>query len=390
MSHNGTSDRPWIVVIVIYLCLIYPPWILSNAVSGTDFIKGDCYYYRAIIISLLEDGDLLLANNIDDVDPLGGQLAVGNDGLVPKHPILMSLVSIPFYKLLGNRGLLLFNVIDCVVLILLIFKLNRLLVNRYIACLTSVLYATATLFFNYVYNYSPDVFATVFILAGLNLVLRRKYYSGALFLGFSVFAKLPNALLAGIILLYAIWMMLKERPDETRFAWHKNWLRLACVSTLFVIALVPFGYVNYILFGSPVVTGYQRTAERGSTPGEIRISDHVDKFNQPFFQGAARLLMDPNSGILPTNPILILAFLGLLHLPKNSDRRSIYLIIAVCVAQFLTFAKYDDWQTSEFSNRFLMTFVAGSSVLASFYLKYIGERFFPQTLGEEQTAVQSQ
>jgi hypothetical protein len=390
MSNSRTSDRRWSVIIVVYLCLIYPPWILFNAVSGIDFIKGDSHYYRAVIVSLLEDGDLLLRNNIEATDPLNGQLAVGKNGLVPKHPIFMSLVSIPFYKVLGDRGLLLFNVIDCVILILLIFKLNRLFVNGLLACLTSVLYATATLLYNYVYNYSPDVFATVLIFAGLNLVLRKKYYSGALFLGLSVFAKLPNAVLAGVALLYASWMILTERPDETHAAWHKNWLQLACALAFFVIALVPFGYINYVLFGSPVITGYQRTAEHGAVAGEIQITDHVNKFNQPFFTGALRLLLDPNSGILPTNPVLIFAFFGLLHLPKNAHRHSIYLIIALCVAQFLTFAKYDDWQTSEFSNRFLMTFVAGSSVLASFYLKYIGERFFPQTLGNEHTAIQNQ
>ena len=374
-------------IIIVYLCFIYPPWILSNAVSGIDFIKGDSHYYQAVIISLLDDGDLLLANNIEATDPLNGQLAVGKDGLVPKHPIFMSLVSIPFYKVLGNRGLLLFNVIDCVILVLLIFKLNRLFVNGLLACLTSVLYATATLIYNYVYNYSPDIFATVLILAGVNLVFRKRYYSGALCLGLSVFAKLPNVVLAGIALLYASWMMLTDRPDQTGAVLRNNWLHLACALACFALALAPFAYVNYRLFGSPVITGYQRTAEHGTVAGEVRISDHMNKFNQPFFAGASRLLMDPNSGILPTNPILILAFLGLLHLPKSSDRYSVYLIIALCFAQFMTFAKYDDWQTSEFSNRFLMTFVAGSSVLASFYLKHIGERFFSQAVGDGQTAI---
>lgn len=377
MSANVISDRRWVFIILIYLCLIYPPWILSNTVLGTDFIKGDCYYYRAVIVSLLQDGDLQLANNIEDVDPLNGQLAVSKErGLVPKHPIFMSLVSLPFFKILGNRGLLVFNVIDCALLILLIFKLNRFFVNGHLACLTSVLYATATLFFNYVYNYSPDVFATVFILSGLNLVLRRRYYSGALLLGLSVSAKLPNAILAVAIMTYASWMILKDQLDKPGPGWHKNWLRLGYVSAIFVISLAPLGYVNNILFGSPWITGYQRTAVHDSVAGEIRISDHVNKFNQPFIQGSLRLMFDTNSGILPTNPILILAFLGLLHLPKNSARRPIYLIIAISMIQFMTFAKYDDWQTSQFSNRFLMTFVAGMSVPMSFYLRYVGESFF--------------
>jgi hypothetical protein len=372
------SDRIWIATIVFYLCLIYPPWIISNLVAKTDFIKGDCYYYRAVIVSLFEDGDLLLVNNIE-TDPLNGQLALGKQGLVPKHPIFMPLVSAPFYKAFGDRGLLIFNIIDCMILAMLIFKLNQLFFDNYISFITTVLYATGTLFFNYVYNYSPDVFATVLVLAGLNLVLRERFYSGAVFLGLSVFAKLPNALLAGIILLYAGLMVLREhgKAGELRLGLSKCWGKIIWTAALFGLALAPLGLVNHALFGSPFVTGYQRTAESGPTAGEMLVTNHVNKFNQPFLLGAWRLLFDPNSGLVPTNPILILALLGLLHVNRSANKQALYLIITICAAQFLSFAKYDDWQTSEFSNRFLMTFVAGSSVLTSTYLQTLSGRFFP-------------
>jgi len=378
MPITKISDRTWIAIIVFYLCLIYPPWIISNLVAKTDFIKGDCYYYRAIIISLFEDGDLLLANNIE-ADPLNGQLALGKQGLVPKHPIFMPLVSAPFYKAFGDRGLLIFNILDCMILALLIFKLNQLFFDNSISFITTVLYATATLFFNYAYNYSPDVFATVLVLAGLNLVLRERFYSGAVFLGLSVFAKLPNALLAGIILLYAGLMIIRERGEAggLRSGLSKGCFKIVCTAVLFAGALAPFGLVNHALFGSPFVTGYQRTAEAGASAGEIVVSNHVNKFNQPLLFGAWRLLFDPNSGLVPTNPILILALLGLLHVNRSANTQALYLIITICAAQFLSFAKYDDWQTSEFSNRFLMTFVAGSSVLTSTYLKTLSGRLFP-------------
>lgn len=377
------SDRTWIAIIVFYLCLIYPPWILSNLVAKIDFIKGDCYYYRAIIVSLLQDGDLLLENNID-VEPLNGQLALGKQGLVPKHPIIMPLASLPFYKVLGDRGLLMFNIIDCIILALLIFKLNQLFFNNYISFLTTILYATGTLFFNYVYNYSPDVFATVLLLAGVNLVLRQRYYTGALFLGLSVFAKIPNAVLAGIILLYAGLMILSgyDKASEARSGLVQRWTKIAGVAFFFVVALAPFGYVNHSQFGSPLTTGYQRTAEAGPVPGKAVVTDHVNKFNQPFLWGGLRLLFDGDSGLIPTNPILILAILGFFRMDRSHNRLPLYLIIAICLAQFATFAKYDDWQTSEFSNRFLMTFVAGSSVLTSGYLQFLGKKLFPNVMNQ--------
>jgi hypothetical protein len=257
--------------------------------------------------------------------------------------------------------------------------LNRLFFDNSISFITTVLYATATLFFNYAYNYSPDVFATVLVLAGLNLVLRERFYSGAVFLGLSVFAKLPNALLAGIILLYAGLMIIREHGEAggLRSGLSRGWFKIVCTAVLFAVALAPFGLVNHALFGSPFVTGYQRTAESGASAGEIVVSNHVNKFNQPLLFGAWRLLFDPNSGLVPTNPILILALLGLLHVNRSANTQALYLIITICAAQFLSFAKYDDWQTSEFSNRFLMTFVAGSSVLTSTYLKTLSGRLFP-------------
>jgi hypothetical protein len=96
------------------------------------------------------------------------------------------------------------------ILIVLIFNLNCLFFSRPIALITTVLYATGTLFLDYTYNYSPDVFSTVLLLSGLYLVLRARFYAGAFLLGLSVFAKIPNAPLAGVILLYAGFVILRR------------------------------------------------------------------------------------------------------------------------------------------------------------------------------------
>src|SRR5215469_9333654 len=131
------SDRRFLVLITLVLCFIYVPYLLSNRSEGIQFIKGDCFYYRAVIGSLLNDGDLLLQNNIDGRDPLDGQqLALGRRGLVPKHPIIMPVVSIPFYYLFKDYGLLLFNVLDSMLLIMLIYKLNRLFFDKQLSFFT--------------------------------------------------------------------------------------------------------------------------------------------------------------------------------------------------------------------------------------------------------------
>lgn len=373
MSIQRIPHKIFALALIAYLCLVYFPFTLARAAAGQDYIHGDSVYYRAMIASLLEDGDLLLANNISG-NPLDGQLALGSAGLVPKHPILMPVVSLPFYALFGAHGLLLFNVLDSVALMLLIFALNALFFESWLACATTILYATGTLFLDYTYNYSPDIFATVLVLAGLYLVLTKRWYSGALLLGLSVFAKTPNALLAGPIMVYgffALWRENAQLPAASRLA------RIAAVAACFVLALLPFLYTNYVLFGSPFVTGYQRAAVAGAN-GQVLIDDHVAKFNQPLLRGVVQSLFDAQNGILPSNPVLLLALPGALWIGSSTRRKQLVLVLLLCVAQFLFFAKYDDWRASHFSNRFLMTSVALSSVFVANALRVLAGRVTTQ------------
>ncbi len=375
MTTHRLPDRSWTYIILFYLCLIYLPFIISRSDSTESFLQGDSYYYRAVIDSVLKDGDLLLANNIP-ADPLNGQLAIGREGFVPKHPILMSLISMPFYFLFGTPGLLLFNVLDCMFLMLLIFKLNCLFYSRLIALITTLLYATATLFLDYTYNYSPDVFSTVLLLTALYLILRGRFYLGAVPLGLSVFAKIPNAPLAGVILLYAGFVLLKGNltNDNIKERFRDKVAIAVTTAIIFIIALIPLAYTNYALLGSPFVTGYQTTAVAGAD-GQVLSVDHAGKFNQPLLRGIYLSLFDVRNGVILTNPVLILAFLGVFWIRRIKDQHKILLILLICLIQFLLFAKYDEWYTSHFSNRFLMTFIALSSVFTGNFLSYLSQRF---------------
>lgn len=378
MTTHRISDRNWISAILLYLFLIYLPLIISRSDSSESFLQGDSFYYRAVIESIIKDGDLLIANNVP-TDPLNGQLAIGQNGFVPKHPILLSVVSIPFYALTGTPGLLLFNMIDCMILMVLIFKLNSLFFDRLIAFITTILYATGTLFFDYAFNYSPDIFSTVLLLGGLYFILRDNYYSGTFLLGLSIFAKLPNMPLVAAILQYVGLMIWRQRAndDSNEGTRHKLMVSIS-IAAIFIVSLIPFAYTNNMLFGSPFVTGYQRTAVADEN-GQMISVDHSGKFNQPLLKGTFLSLFEPRNGILPTNPVLFLAVLGMARMKKGQFNRKLYLIIALCLIQFLLFAKYDEWYTSHFSNRFLMTFIALSSVFTSNFFNPIIQKYFPQT-----------
>lgn len=375
MTKYRLPESIWTYIILLYLFLIYLPLIISKSDGTENFIQGDSYYYRAVIDSLLDDGDLLLVNNFP-TDPLNGQLAIGRGGLVPKHPVIMALFSLPFYFLFGTPGLLLFNILGCVILMLLIFKLNCLFHNSLISFVTTILYATASLFLDYTYNYSPDIFSTVLLVGSLYLILREKFYSGALLLGLSIFAKLPNAPLAAVILLYAgivIWQG-KSKNGSAGDSFKYKLTVSVTTALIFVAALLPFAYTNYQLFGSPVVTGYQRTAV-ADADGQMQSVDHAGKFNQPLLKGIYLSLFEPRHGVIPTNPVILLAFLGVVQIKRSREKGKIYLILLISLIQFFLFAKYDEWNMSHFSNRFLMSFIALSSVFTSHYLSYLAEKF---------------
>ncbi|MBN1871184.1 MAG: hypothetical protein JW800_01275, partial [Candidatus Omnitrophica bacterium] len=301
MGRIDTPDNRLILALIIALSLIYIPFILSHDFERLDFIKGDCSYYRAAIISILSDHDLFLDNNTMREDPLCGQLALGKKNrLVPKHPIIMPVLSIPFYMLFKSYGLLLFNVIDAIILMILIFKLNRLFFNEWVSFATTIIYATGTLFLDYVYNYSPDILSTVMVVGGLYFILKKRYHVGALLLGLSLFAKVSNIVPAGLIIAYAVFVILKgdrltsgeKAQDMTRKV-----TTILVFLLVFLIALAPLLMTNYELFGSPFVTGYQRTAERGDG-GRLHIFDHMGHFDQPFLLGARRLLFLGRWGIV--------------------------------------------------------------------------------------------
>jgi len=297
-------------------------------------------------------------------------------GLVPKHPIIMSLASMPFYVLLGTPGLLLFNIFGCIILIVLIFKLNCLFHYRLTAFVVTILYATVTLFLEYTYNYSPDIFSTVLVTGGLYLILRERFYAGAFILVLSIFAKLPNMLLVIIILLYAgmrIWK--KEAADENdRHRLRSKGIITVTTALSFLLALTPFLYTNTMLFGSPIVTGYQRTAMADAS-GQMVLVDHTAKFNQPLLQGIYTSLFDPRNGVIPTNPVFVLALVGMARIGRMRPQDKALLILLICLIQFTLFAKYDEWFTSFISNRFLMTTIALSSIFTGNFLSYLATGF---------------
>ena len=372
---RASNSPPWTRLLLLMLLLAYAPYILSQDFWTHSYIKGDSYYYRAAIISIIEDGDLLVANNVA-YDPLNGQLAVGRDGLVPKHPILLSLLGLPFYALFGSYGLLLFNLLQTLALMGLLLQLNRLYLSPMTAWITTLLYGVATLFHNYVYNFSPDVLSTLLVLAGTYFLFRKSIaYSGA-FLGFAAFAKPLNLLPIGLIGFYFLWTQVQlSRNENGKHQLTISWRRLLLFAAGLGLSLLPYLAINYVLFGSPLVTGYQRMAVPGPLPESVAIASHIHDFNQSLLTNLHPVLFTPNKGLLTTNLLIILAVPGLVALARSPRRAELILLVGISLAILLLIARYDFWYLSHFSNRFLMLVVIFSAPFTGWTIQQVSQKY---------------
>lgn len=374
------SKRIYMYYLLQLFLLITIPYIISEKSNGEYFLKGDCFYYKAIVVSILEDGDLILDNNIASQHHFNGQLSLGKSGnLVPKHSIFMPIISSPFYYFLGNEGLLLFNIINCFTIIFLMYKLNKEFHRPLISFLTAIIYFPCTLFLYYSYNYSPDIFSTIFIISTLYFLFRNKFYLSTTLLGFSIFAKITNLILAVPILIYIMIFVFLDSNNGFEillFNWKKKLVKLLTVLLIFFVSLFPFFYTNIILFGSPIESSYENIVISKDHRNNIIIDDCSSKFNQPFFGGAINIFFNVKNGIISTNPILLVSFLGciLLFFEKRADKK-IFLLIILISSQILFFSKYDYWEASQFSNRFLMPMIVISSVFTGYFINHLIVRY---------------
>ena len=141
-----------------------------------------------------------------------------------------------------------------------------------------------------------------------------------------------------------------------------------------VVALIPLLLANHHLFGSIFANGYERTIMARAN-GTVKMIHHTAMFDQPLLLGTLRVLFDPRKGLLLTNPVVALAFVGAaLHRRGTFHGPEFLLIGAICVAQLVFFGRYDAWASSSYSNRFLMTPVALSSVFAATFIAWARAR----------------
>src|SRR5262249_13681389 len=166
------------------------------------FLIGDCAYYRATLVSLLEDRDLDVANQLmRERYPLPSNVARGRRGeFYPKHPILLAVVALPFYVVAGDIGLLAFNLAQLAALVLVMWIGARRYATNEVALAIVLWYAFGTMLRPVAYNFAPDVLSTLLVTGAIVALLYGRNAGAGALLGLALWAKWTNAIFVPIAL----------------------------------------------------------------------------------------------------------------------------------------------------------------------------------------------
>lgn len=343
---SGRHALPACVVAVFVPTAVFL-LVVAAGYDGNPYLRHDCRYYVAAATSIASDGDLDLANQLWQPWRVHDtHIALDRQGrFVPKHPLWMPLAALPLLLAFGDPGALVFNIIQLAVLCALAFVLARRIAPPWAAAASVCLTGTLSFLPHYAWNFSPDVFTAVLLLASLAALppdraanAGRHLLAGGL-LGLAMTAK-PTFALAALAL-----PLLIGRP----------WRR--CALAFVIGALLPvtvwFG-LNFHLFGDPFVTPYDRIVH--FTPTGIELHSNREDFTEPLWRGARDQLIRPGKGLLPTSPITVLSFLLLPFLWRR-DRRWASYVLLTSATIYLFYSSYAQWVTSHWGNRFLMPVV---------------------------------
>jgi hypothetical protein len=335
---------------------------------GGDFLPGDCRYYAFTAESILRDGDLDLTNQLLGDEPLEtareklrpheGFFAVSPaDRVVPKHSILLPLVSLPFAAIFGVYGFLIANVLIAIALVAGVADLAGNSPASRAAALA--IFATSS-WLIYCFNFSPDLLVAALIAWSYAMARRERWLLAGLLAGLAVWAKV-----------YAAIIMLPLAIVILPAGWRAS-IRAAAAA---LVGMTPMFVLNVMLYGGPLVTGYDRDG-RVTTDG-FTVREHYSRFNQPFINGLGNVLFDREAGMIRTAPLWFLWPLGFVLAWKTRmpfSRRFTTALALGAMANVFVFALYEAWNQTIYGNRFLFPAVALGGAL----LTPIAIRYFPR------------
>ncbi len=325
--------------------------ILLHGYDGVTYLRGDCPYYYWTARSILAGDGLKFGRELP-----GGwrghvnQIALAVDGQpVPKHPVVLPIISLPFIGAFGEPGALVFNVAQVTALLWILFRLARLAARPAAASAAVIATYAASFLPHYLWNYSPDVCAAALLMASVLALCAapgaRALVLGGLLFGAACVAKFP-------LVVFAPGSLLLLRKPFGRQA--------LLFGAGVALPFAAFAAMNAHLFGSPLVTSYDRIA-RLTASGAPAVYTQRSSFDLPIREGIRGQILDREHGLLATSPVTLAALAGIPLFFRRRPRLAAHLVLG-SLALFLLFSTYDQWSASHYGNRFLMPLVVAFTV----------------------------
>ncbi len=350
----------FLVWLLIGACIAWVQYTPVESSPEIEYLGGDAPYYLMMALSMQQDGDLDLGNQL-----IGGlaahdkKIALGLDGTWrPKHPVLFPVMALPFTSAWGPPGALGFNVLCLAGLLLSTQALASRLAGRRAGIAAAALLLLGS-YLPFAYQFSADLHWALLTTTMLLALISRRALLAGLLGGLAVWAKVlsfPFLVAAGIMVL----------------RWRRPRL-LAGFVLAGVLASAPMFYLNYKFFGSPFTTGYDRIATVGADDRPV-LHSHRGDFSAPIFEGLRDQIANLEHGLVRHSPILFVALLGVLPWWRR-DKWTAGLLMGACLVLLMTMSSYRHWKQGQPNgSRFLLPAIAIAAIPLGLTLRMIGLR----------------
>ncbi len=379
-------EKPRIVVfLVICMLLVYGLFIVRQF-KDHHFARYDPGWMVSTVMSIVEDRDLDLRNQLQNNPGLAAdQTSLGKNGQwYPLHEFLMPIVTVPFYVVFGINGCLIFNVVISILLMILLFELCIRHLDYHSSFIATVLTAFPTLFLDYTYSYSLDVFSAFLLTLAFWCLVKNRFMLTGFVCGLATYARLANAV---TILGFVLYILLETTSNASGCSVARGprtvFKRISPVFSYLAGGLpvaLCFLMTNWLMFGSPTITSYDRWQR--FVDGQSIVSSQRADFGCSISESLPKTLLDPKSGLVIGAPLLLLAIaFGMRPFWRKAYREAVFLIVT-SGSLIILFSKYCNVVPGEPGNRYLMPVVALCAVPLGFAVadcfKRSGESSVPQ------------
>ena len=353
------------------LLLVYGMYVMRRLEPGYTFAKYDPGWMVFTVMSIVDDGDLDLRNQLqNNPKNTADQTSRGLKGQwYPLHEYMMAYLCVPFYITMGIIGCLIFNVLISIALMMLLYDLCCQYMDRKIGFIAVALTSFGTLFLNYTYSFSLDVFGAFILVIAYRTALGKNIALSGFVWGIAVLGRTANIVTAPAFGLYVLWCAATHKGCNSIS--RKPIIRkMAVACGHFMLGMMPalllMGVANWKMYGKPWIISYSRWQH--FIEGKFIISSQGNAFTASLRERIPLVLFDRKEGLFSGDPLLIFALaFGLLPLWQRSKKEA-FLLTMIILSFIILYSKYTPWNMGG-GNRYLMPVMALGAVPLGFAIK---------------------